>query len=320
MSGNDNDLSCVTERRARTGEHVRALGETTSFEVGALNLARVRDLAHEPMFLVCRGVQRGRPIPIREGVWTLGRGPVCDLSLQGRGISRTHLRVESLPEHGVIISDANSTNGVFVNGARVRHQVLHDGDTLQIGPETVLRFMYAPACETALRVRQYERSIVDELTGVHNRRYLMESLEHELAFALRHEQPLCLMLVDIDHFKLVNDCCGHQAGDSVLKQVAERIADTLRVEDVFARLGGEEFAIITRGLQAGASREVADRVRTLVAASGFPWQDDMIACTISIGATMLRPTEALDASVLLKRTDDNLYRAKSGGRNRVVID
>jgi diguanylate cyclase (GGDEF)-like protein len=127
-------------------------------------------------------------------------------------------------------------------------------------------------------------------------------------------------MADIDHFKQVNDRCGHQAGDAVLKQLAERIADALRTEDVFARLGGEEFAVVTRGMDAGAARETGERVRALVAARAFCWQDEAIECTISVGGTMLRPKEATDASALLKRADDNLYRAKTDGRNRVVID
>jgi diguanylate cyclase (GGDEF)-like protein len=310
----------VRERRADPAARVRLPGETTCIEFGPIEMARLREQELAPLFLVCRGVQRGRPIPVREGVWTLGRGPVCDVSVQGRGISRTHLRVEYALRQGVTVSDDNSTNGVFVNGARTAQQRLHDRDAVQIGPETVLRLLYAPACETTLRMHQYEQSIVDDLTGVHNRRYLMDSLDHELAFALRHEQPLCLMLVDIDHFKRVNDRCGHLAGDAVLKQIAERIADAVRGEDVFARLGGEEFAIVTRGLDTDATGEAAERVRRLVAARAFPWQEEAIECTISIGGAMLRPTEDLDARVLLKRADDNLYRAKSGGRNRVVID
>jgi diguanylate cyclase (GGDEF)-like protein len=170
-----------------------------------------------------------------------------------------------------------------------------------------------------LRVRQYENSIIDDLTGVHNRRYLMDSIDHELAFAARHRQPLCLMLVDIDHFKQINDSCGHQAGDAVIKQLAERIADSLRSEDIFARVGGEEFAILTRGLDGAAALEAAERVRTLVEARPFTWQANEMRCTISVGGTILSAKEPLDASHLLKRADDNLYRAKDAGRNNVII-
>jgi len=180
--------------------------------------------------------------------------------------------------------------------------------------------MYSPACEMDIRVRQYENSIVDDLTGVHNRRFLMNSLDHEIAFAARHGQPLCLMLVDIDHFKEINDQRGHQAGDAVITQLAKRIVSSMRADDVFARVGGEEFAILTRGLDIKAAREAAERVRTLVGARPFQWQVSAIACTISVGGTVLESPETLDASTLLGRADENLYRAKEAGRNCVVVE
>ena len=298
----------------------RARGDTTAFNVSAIQAAKRREDEQAPMFLVCRGLQKGRPVQVLEGAWTIGRGPLCDVSLQGRGLSRTHLRVENTPEKGVVVADAASTNGVFVNGERIVQRALREGDVVQLGPETVLRFNYALASDLDLRVRQYEHSIVDDLTGVHNRRYLMHSMDHEMAFAARHGQPLCLMLLDADHFKAINDHLGHQAGDAVIKQLAERVADALRDEDVFARIGGEEFAILSRGGHVANAAEAAERIRAVVEARPFTWQDESIPCTISIGGTMLRPKETLDASALLRRADDNLYRAKDGGRNRVIVD
>lgn len=317
---NSTFVPSLPERRRDPASRNQATGETTSFDLAAIQTTRVRDEPQEPIFLIWRGVQKGRPIPVREGAWTVGRGPLCDVSVQGRGISRTHMQVEYTPGQGVVVSDAGSTNGLFVNGNRVERRALRDRDVVQLGPETVMRFVYAPAYETQMRVRQYENSIVDDLTGVHNRRYLMDSLEHELAFAARHGQPLCLMLVDIDHFKRINDSRGHQAGDAVIKQLAARIAEALRTEDIFARVGGEEFAVVTRGLDVRGALEAGERVRTLVAAKPFRWQDTEIECTISAGGTMLKPKETLDVTVLLKRADENLYRAKNAGRNCVVID
>ena len=294
-------------------------GETTVFEMSAVHTSGKREDELAPMFLVCRGAQKGRPIPIAVGNGTIGRGPLCDVSIQGRGISRTHLRLESSPEQGVVVIDAARTNGIFVNGQKVDRRALRDRDVVQLGPETVLRFMFAPACDMNMRVRQYEHSIVDDLTGVHNRRFLNDSLDHEIAFASRHEQPLCLMLLDIDRFKSINDRFGHQAGDALLKQIAERIADALRSEDVFARLGGDEFAIVTRGLELRDVVEAADRLRVLIAGNIFHWQENGVECTISVGGSLLTGRESLDANALLKRADRNLYRAKESGRNRIVI-
>jgi len=315
-NGGDNVTPLPDRRRAPR----RARGETTTFDMATIEAARKRDEDLDPLFLVCRGLQRGRPIPVREGAWTIGRGPLCDVSLQGRGLSRTHLRVENTPEKGVVVSDAASTNGVFVNGERVERRALRDRDLVQLGPETVLRFSFAPACDMELRVRQYEHSIVDDLTGVHNRRYLMGTLEHEMAFSTRHRQPMCLMLADIDHFKQINDNLGHSAGDAVIKQLAERVAGALRAEDAFARIGGEEFAVLTRGTTLDSAREGAERIRVLVEARPFTWKDESITCTISVGGAMLDVEGTPDVGQIFKRADENLYRAKRDGRNRVVVD
>ena len=227
--------------------------------------------------------------------------------------------MENSPEQGVVVVDAASTNGIFVNGQKVERRALRDRDVLQLGPETVLHFMFAPACDMNMRVRQYEHSISDDLTSVHNRRYLNDSLEHEMAVASRHGQALCVMLLDIDHFKSINDEYGHEAGDTVLKQLAKRIADALRNEDVFARLDGDKFAIVTRGLQLDSVSEAAERFRTLIARRTFRWQEHDVECNISLGGSLLTPEDSLDASVLLKRANENRYAAKDRGRNCIVI-
>lgn len=315
---NDN-VTRTLDRRQEPTPRRQTTGETTAFDLSSIQAARKREEQLEPMFLICRGVQKGRPIPIHPGHWTIGRGPLCDVSFQGRGISRTHLRLENSDKNGLVVIDAASTNGVFVNGDKVERCTLHDRDVLQLGPETVLRLMFAPGCDMDMRVRQYEQSIIDDLTGVHNRRFLNDSLEHEMAFAARHDNPLCVMLVDIDHFKAINDEFGHEAGDTILKQLAERIADALRNEDVFARLGGDEFAIVTRGLSLESAIDAAERLRTLVSGRTFLWREREVECTISLGGTLLVDRESLDVSGVLKRADENLYAAKEQGRNRILV-
>ncbi|MFT5445491.1 MAG: two-component system cell cycle response regulator [Gammaproteobacteria bacterium] len=314
-----NNITKIPDRRQEPTSRRQTTGETTAFDLSSIQAAQKREEQLEPMFLVCRGVQKGRPIPIHSGNWTIGRGALCDVSVQGRGISRTHLRLENSDEDGVVVIDAASTNGIFVNGNKVERCTLRDRDVLQLGPETVLRLMFAPGCDMDMRVRQYEQSIVDDLTGVHNRRFLNDSLDHEMAFAARHNNPLCVMLLDIDHFKAINDEFGHEAGDTILKQLAERIADALRNEDVFARLGGDEFAIVTRGLSLESSIEAAERLRTLVSGRSFAWREREVECTISLGGTMLVDGESLNASGVLKRADENLYAAKAQGRNRIAV-
>ncbi len=161
-----------------------------------------------------------------------------------------------------------------------------------------------------LRQRLYELSVRDELTGVHNRRYFMSTVEDELA----NVRPLSLMIVDIDHFKRLNDTHGHSHGDEVLIKVSHGIRDTLRTDDTVARIGGEEFGVLVRtGLAEGAA--LAEQVRAQVAAL---WPPDRGPVTVSIGVAEASGP-AVTTSALLTSADKALYAAKCAGRNRVEV-
>jgi two-component system cell cycle response regulator len=163
--------------------------------------------------------------------------------------------------------------------------------------------------------RRYESSIVDGLTGALNRKHFDDRLIGELAFAKRHRAEVSLLILDVDHFKDVNDGFGHPAGDAILKQLASRVRNTLRVEDVFARYGGEEFAVIARGIERNGALAFAERIRTLVAATPFQHEEHPISITVSIGVATL--ADCRDASVdqLITLADSRLYVAKANGRN-----
>jgi diguanylate cyclase (GGDEF)-like protein len=163
--------------------------------------------------------------------------------------------------------------------------------------------------------RRYESSIIDGLTGAINRKHFDDRLIGELAFSKRHKVEVSLLILDVDHFKDVNDRLGHQAGDAILRQLAATIRDALRVEDLFARYGGEEFAIIARGIDRAGALAFAERVRTLVAATAFVHEDIRIPITVSVGVASL--ADCRDASVdqLITLADSRLYVAKASGRN-----
>ncbi|EMG38059.1 diguanylate cyclase (GGDEF) domain-containing protein [Desulfocurvibacter africanus PCS] len=155
----------------------------------------------------------------------------------------------------------------------------------------------------------------DVLTGVPNRRQLMARLEEELARAMRTGQPLACALMDVDHFKRVNDTHGHQKGDTVLKALARIARETVRGYDVVGRFGGEEFLLVLPGTDSEHAVELAERVRLavqdrLATETGLP-----SVVTISLGVATLRPGDNVES--LVKRADDALYRAKEKGRNRV---
>jgi diguanylate cyclase (GGDEF)-like protein len=161
-----------------------------------------------------------------------------------------------------------------------------------------------------------EIAVRDELTGAHNRRYLMEALSRERARADRLGEPFSVCALDIDHFKSINDSFGHAAGDAVLRRVAELVPTELRGIDLFGRMGGEEFLIIVPGTRREGAEACAERVRRRIAAEAFAELHEGRRVTMSIGVATYRLAEPLEA--LLARADEALYRGKADGRNRVV--
>jgi two-component system cell cycle response regulator len=169
--------------------------------------------------------------------------------------------------------------------------------------------------------RGLEMALTDSLTGVYNRRYMNTHLPSVMSQAAAAGKPLALFMIDIDHFKRVNDTYGHPAGDEVLRAVARRIADTVRQIDTVARMGGEEFVVLMPDAGADVAIKVAERLRQAVAEDSVPEMrapGGKIAVTISIGVAVMRPGETGDA--LIQRADTALYRAKQTGRDRVEVD
>ena len=163
-------------------------------------------------------------------------------------------------------------------------------------------------------------SLTDELTGLPNRRYLNRRLREELAMARRFKSPLSCLMIDLDHFKAINDTQGHQAGDALLRALAERLQTGKREYDVVGRYGGEEFLILLPQVGAEAALELAERVRTEVAKTAL--KDDLgrpARVTISLGISTFDGLEHLSEEELIRRADEALYRAKDLGRNRSVV-
>ena len=157
----------------------------------------------------------------------------------------------------------------------------------------------------------------DTLTGLPNRRQFLATLGTEVARIQRFaDSPAALLMLDLDHFKQVNDHHGHAAGDAVLCQFADQLRAQLRKTDLAGRLGGEEFAILLVGADGVAAQEFAERLREQIARMSTPYRDQAVTVTVSIGVSSLRPTD-LSADDVLARADQALYRAKANGRNRV---
>jgi len=245
----------------------------------------------------------------------IGRGGDNQLVLDEDSVSRRHAHLERRAGSWYVVDD-NSTNGTFCNDEQITpEQGLHNGDRVKIGP-TIFKFLSGADVESQYHEEIYRMTIVDGLTQIHNRRYLMEALEREIIRARRHERTLSLLMFDVDFFKNVNDTHGHLAGDFVLKELARVVQSRIRRDEVFARYGGEEFCIILPETNLDGALSLAETLRQKVEAHEFSFQADRIRVTVSIGAAQLTETDR-SGTELLARADQLLYAAKEGGRNRV---
>ena len=160
----------------------------------------------------------------------------------------------------------------------------------------------------------------DSLTGLWNRRSILELLKRDMARSERNEKPLSAIMIDVDHFKRVNDRIGHPGGDQVLIEVTNRVASTLRSADMLGRIGGEEFLIILYPADAQTAGEVMERARLACASSPVVVDSGEFDVTISLGAAVVDDFEDVDFAVVLKTADRALYRAKESGRNRFEVE
>jgi diguanylate cyclase (GGDEF)-like protein len=160
----------------------------------------------------------------------------------------------------------------------------------------------------------------DELTGLLARRRFLELAQREVDLARRNGQPVAVGLLDLDDFKKVNDTHGHEAGDQVLRAVAQACRATLRSTDLIGRWGGEEFVLLLPATGAEGAAEVLERVRAAIAARATVHRGTPIACTASIGAVLVAPDTPRWLDDLMQEADVAMYRAKQAGKNRVVVD
>ncbi len=280
-----------------------------------------------PVLTLLTGVNAGETFAIERPHTIIGRAREARVRVDTVGVSRRHARIVRASTGELSIEDLGSTNGVYVNGVRVKVAELTPGDQLQIGSDVLLRYTLVDAAQERLARQLFESSTRDALTGAYNRKYFVARLDAEVAYAARHRTRLAVLVLDLDHFKQVNDTHGHAAGDAVLRTVGLAVGRLLRTEDVFARYGGEEFAIIVRGVPAENVELLAERVRKRVADVRVTWSGGeggvtpaSLSVTLSIGGAMLDECPADGGgTALVALADARLYRAKGDGRNRIVM-
>ena len=259
----------------------------------------------------------GKMIKLDKPEFIMGRSTETNLQIEDDGVSRKHAKVIMSPNGGYSVMDLGSTNGTFLNGLKVQVAQLQDGDKIQIGSNTVIKYSIQDQLEEAYQKSIYESATRDGLTRIFNKKYFMDTLRKEFAYCLRHRVPLSLVMFDVDHFKKINDTYGHPAGDYVLQRIAQRITETVRAEDLYARYGGEEFALMLRESADDKALRCAERCRRAVDSTDFVFNGTPIKVTISLGVSTLFDSDFASPEDLIAAADKYLYRAKKGGRNRV---
>ena len=249
----------------------------------------------------------------------IGRDGEVDLRLQDPGVSREHAEFTRTTDGVFEIVDLDSRYGVYVESKRVERHRLEDGDRVQLSGETVVRIRYQDSRESEVLARMQEALTRDELTSVYNRRYFLERLDQEYAFARRHRTPLAVMMIDIDYFKRINDDHGHPVGDRVLAFVGQQLRDAVRAEDLVGRYGGDEFVVCVRGVDVDRAEAFGRRLGAIVRAKPAIVGEETFALSVSIGISALGAVPAPTLMELVTRADAALYEAKRQGRDRVSV-
>jgi len=264
-------------------------------------------------------------VPLEREEVILGRALEAGVRINDTKVSRQHAKISMLRDSKsrnprYLITDLNSTNGTYVNGSKITQEVLQNGDKIKIGKH-LLRFELLDDID-----REYQQNIHrllahDDLTGLLSSRSFFSELRRESSRAKQKQRPFCVLMMDVDHFKVVNDTYGHLTGSKTLEEIGFCITKILRTGDVASRFGGEEFSAFLLDAELPQAIVAADRIRIAIEEYGFsvirkgkPAETHHI--TISIGVSSF-PGDSTDPIELVEMADSALYRAKNKGRNQV---
>jgi diguanylate cyclase (GGDEF)-like protein len=265
------------------------------------------------------GDQIGAFFSVGEAGLIVGRGEDADARIDDPYVSRHHVRF-AWSDGAPVVTDLGSVNGTFVGRERLTApRKLGDGQLVRLGRDVLLRCGLYDRVEEQAILKLYESSFEDLLTGAHNRRYFETQLASERAFARRHAVPLSVVIFDVDHFKIVNDTFGHPAGDGVLRVVATAVHRVLRPEDVLARFGGDEFAVLLRDTEIRNAEIFGERIRRTIEKLPFRPRGRDLHLTVSVGVASWTPSATDDGRDVVPRADKAMYEAKAAGRNRVCM-
>jgi two-component system cell cycle response regulator len=270
--------------------------------------------ASDACLVVILGAEIGKRVPLEGRELVFGRSSNADVQLDIDNVSRSHASISKTPG-GWVLRDLDSTNGTFVNEVPVHQRILRDGDLIRIG-RAMLKFLTGGNVEAQYHEEIYRLMTLDGLTQLYNQRYFQEALDREFARSKRYGHPFSLVLFDIDHFKRINDTHGHLAGDDVLRRVSSLLRTKVRTNDIIARVGGEEFAVLLPEAGRMGAVALAEKLRRMIEAEHIEHKSAVIPVTVSLGAAEFNA--ALESGeALFKLADDKLYEAKRSGRNQV---
>jgi two-component system cell cycle response regulator len=265
--------------------------------------------------IVIYGHDMGRRVQIGTEPVIIGRSPQSQIRIDQESVSRNHCRIW-FAGNEFLVRDLGSTNGTYVNDNLVEGEGrLRHGDQLKVG-RTILKFIVGHNVEAQYHEEIYRLMTTDGLTQLHNKRYFDEMIDREVARAKRYKRSFSLLVFDVDHFKQINDRFGHLAGDAILRQLGAVLLGRLRVNDVVARIGGEEFALITPEVGLEGATELAGKINRLIADTRFEFEGARVDVTVSVGVAEWQP-HFEDAADLFQAADAKMYEAKRSGRNRV---
>ncbi len=305
----------MIERAAPLSEFI---DEITAEHQTPVELTEPKPPGDHGYLIVINGPLTGELLKLSVDPQVIGRAEGSALRILDESVSRQHVSVVVDEKGKTNIIDLESRNGLYVNGRRVRSRVLKHGDKIQVGASTVLRFSDSnDALDEQFERKMFSSALRDGLTGTFNKRYFNERLATEFQFAQRHKAPLSVILLDVDQFKQINDKHGHLVGDHVLEGLAQRIQTQVRAEDVVARFGGDEFAVLSRGINLEQAAAFAERVRFAAASLEVAIENGTLSPTVSVGVAAMPHPKVDTPKALMALVDQALYDAKRTGRNRV---
>ena len=266
--------------------------------------------------LVVGGDLNGTLFDLVEAMTGIGRNADNAIALEFNGVSRYHFKLHASGETHVL-EDCGSKNGTYLNNKKVEENTpLAKGDIIKIG-SIALKYLPKGDPERLTYDKLNLEANTDKHTGCYNKTYFNNRITLEVNKSKVTGEPLSLIIFDLDHFKKLNDNFGHDAGDYVLKEMAQVIrSNGIREQDVFARYGGEEFVILLPKTNLKQSFEIAERLRKLIESKEFIYDGKRLPVTASIGVADYRQG-VVTGTDLFKRADEAVYKAKEGGRNQV---